>query len=83
MWVARKITDQLMQELKAAYADLDSQPYEDDPDRSAQALGRYDGLKRAYVLITGRDEQDVAHEVVGWYISTPEYQAAKQRYNQS
>jgi hypothetical protein len=78
----RAVARDLMRELKAAYADLDSQPYEDDPDRSAQALGRYDGLKRAYVLLTGRDAQDVAHEVVTWYIQTPEYQAAKARYGQ-
>jgi hypothetical protein len=77
----RAVAGDLMRELKAAYADLDSQPYEDDPDHSAQAIGRYDGLKRAYVLLTGRDAQDVAHEVVTWYIGTPEYEAAKAHYS--
>lgn len=80
MRTKRAIAQALMQELKAAYVELGSMPYEDDPDRSAQAIGRYDGLKRAYVLLTGRDEQDVAHEVVTWYVSTPEYQAAKEHY---
>jgi len=73
----RAVARDLMLELKAAYADLDAHAYEEDPDRSAQALGRYDGLKRAYVLLTGRD---VGHEVVTWYIGTPEYQAAKEHY---
>lgn len=71
------IARELMGELRAAYADLDARPYEADPDRAAQALGCYEGLKRAYVLLTGQPVADVAHEVVGWYIRTPEYQAAK------
>ena len=76
----RAVAKALMQELKAAYAEIDRVPrYEDDPDGIAQAVGRYDGLKRAYVLLTGRSEQDVAHEVVTWYVSTPEYEAAKDR----
>lgn len=80
MRTKRAVAQALMQEMKAAYVELDSVPYEDDPDRSAQAIGRYDGLKRAYVLLTGVSEQDVAHEVVGWYITTPQYQAAKEQY---
>jgi hypothetical protein len=75
----RAAANTLMAELKAAYAEIDRVPYEDDPDRSAQAIGRYDGLKRAYVLVSGRDAQDVSNEVVSWYIHTPEYQAAKAR----
>ena len=70
----------LMRELKAAYAAMDAEPYGSDPDRSAQAVGRYDGLKQAYVLLTGRDEGDVASEVVAWYIGTPEYQGVRERY---
>jgi hypothetical protein len=69
----------LMQELKAAYVEIDREPYEADPDRSAQAIGRYDGLKRAYILLTGRGQQDVANEVATWYVGTPEYQAVKER----
>lgn len=79
MITKRSAARQLMIELKAAYAELDAQSWEADPDRSAQAVGRYDGMKRAYVLLTGRREQDVAHEVVHWYIATPEYQASKDR----
>ena len=75
----RAVAGALKQELKAAYAEIDREPYEADPDRSAQAIGRYDGLKRAYVLLTGRSEQDVAMEVVTWYVGTPEYQATKDR----
>jgi hypothetical protein len=80
MRTKRAVARGLMRELKAAYADLDSAPYETDPDRSAQAIGRYVGLKRAYVLLTGRDKQDVSNEVVTWYVGTAEYQAAKQHY---
>lgn len=80
MKTRKTVARELLEQLKAAYADVDRVPYEDDPDRSAQATGRYDGLKRAYVLLTGRSPQDVATEVVQWYIRTPEYQAAKQRY---
>ena len=75
----RAVAKALMQELKDAYVDLDREPYEADPDRSAQAIGRYDGLKRAYLLLTGRSAQDVANEVVTWYVGTPEYQAVKDR----
>ena len=50
-------------------------------DRNAQAIGRYDGLKQAYVLLTGRHAQDVANEAVTWYVRTPEYQAAKAHYD--
>ena len=32
------------------------------------------------MTLTGRRVDDVAHEVVGWYIHTPEFQAAKQHY---
>jgi hypothetical protein len=80
MRTKRAVARSLMQELKAAYVDLDSTPYEDDPDRSAQAIGRYDGLKRAYILLTGRSALDVSNEVVTWYVGTPEYQAAKEHY---
>jgi hypothetical protein len=69
----------LMREMKAAYAEIDREPYEAGPDRSAQAIGRYDGLKRAYVLLTGRSVQDVSNEVVTWYVDTPEYRAVKER----
>ena len=79
MITKRSAARQLMTELKAAYAEIDAQPYEADPDRMAQAVGHYDGMRRAYVLLTGRREQDVAHEVVHWYIGTPEYQASKDR----
>jgi hypothetical protein len=76
----RAVARTLMLELKAAYAELDREPYEADPDRSSRLIGRYDGLKRAYVLLTGRREMDVSNEVVTWYVGTPEYQAAKQHY---
>jgi hypothetical protein len=79
MITKRSVARQLMTELKAAYAEIDAQPYEADSDRMAQAVGRYDGMKRAYVLLTGRSEQDVASEVVHWYIGTPEYRASKDR----
>ena len=75
----RKRRAALMAELKVAYTGIDAQPYKADPDRMAQAVGHYDGMRRAYVLLTGRREQDVAHEVVHWYIGTPEYQASKDR----
>ena len=80
MRTKRAVARDLMQELKAAYVALDAEPYEDDPDRAAQAIGRYDGLKRAYVLLTGCGAQDVSNEVVTWYVGTAEYQAAKQHY---
>lgn len=73
----RRLAARMMQELKAAYAEIDRVPYEDDPDRSAQAIGRYDGLKQAYMLVTGCSAQDVANEVVTWYVHTPEYEARK------
>jgi hypothetical protein len=79
----RAKTRQLMSEMKAAYAELNRTAYEDDPDESAQATGRYEGLKRACVLLTGQREQDVANEVVTWYIGTPEYRAAKERRDRS
>ena len=80
MRTKRAVARELMGLLKAAYVELDRQPYEADPDGCAQAIGRYDGLKQAYELLTGRSPQDVAGEVVSWYIKTPEYQAAKQHY---
>lgn len=52
MITKRTVTRQLMTELKAAYAAIDAQTYDADPDGCAQAIGRYDGLKRAYVLLT-------------------------------
>ena len=79
MITKRSAARQLMTELKTAYAAIDAQPYGADPDRMAQAVGRYDGMKRAYVLMTGRSEQDVAREVVSWYIRTPEWQARQAR----
>lgn len=79
MITKRSASRQLMTELKAAYAAIDACHGMADVDRSAQAIGHYDGMKRAYVLLTGRSEQDVAHEVVSWYIGTPEYQASKDR----
>ena len=81
MRTKRAVAKALMQELKGAYVELDREPYEADPDRNAQAIGRYDGLKQAYVLLTGRSDQDVASEVVTWYVRTPEYQAAKAHYD--
>jgi hypothetical protein len=83
MRTKRAVARQLMAELKAAYADLDRRPYEDDMDGSAQAIGRYDGLKQAYGLLTGRSPQDISNEVVTWYIHTPEYQAVKAREGRS
>jgi len=77
----RAIAAKVMELMKTAYADIDRVPYEDDPDKSAQAIGRYDGLKIAYELLTGRSPQDVANEVVGWYIHTPMYQEAKKHYD--
>ena len=80
MRTRKKIAASLMAELKTAYAAIDAQPpYFDDPAGNAEAIGVYDGLKRAYVLLTGRSQDDVAYEVVHWYIGTPEYQAAKER----
>jgi hypothetical protein len=81
MITKRKAARQLMAELKDAYAAIDiAQPHGDDWDEVSQATGRYDGLKRAYVILTGRSAADVASEVVGWYITTDEYQAAKKDY---
>ncbi len=73
------IAREVMELLKTAYVDIDRAPY--DEDRVAQAMGRYDGLKIAYELLTGRSPQDVANEVVGWYIHTPMYQEAKKHYD--
>lgn len=80
MKTRRALARQLMEEMKAAYVEIDRVPYEDDPDGSAQAIGRYDGLKRAYVLASGRSAQDIGSEVGAWYVSTPEYQEAKKAY---
>ena len=41
MITKRAAARKIMEALKAAYADLDARPYEEDPDRAAQALGRY------------------------------------------
>lgn len=76
----RRTAQVLLDELREAYADIDRVPYEDDPDRCSQAIGRYDGLKRAYVLLTGRGEQEVSMRVVTWYVQTTEYQQAKAQH---
>lgn len=79
MITKRRASKQLMTELKAAYRELNTiQPYGDDWDAVSQAAGRYDGLKLAYGILTGRSAIDIANEVVSWYIATPEYQASKQ-----
>lgn len=78
----RATARQLMAELKQAYAAIDTKPYEDDPDRMTQAVGYYDGLRRAYVLLTGRKAPDVAQEVVSWYVGTLAYKTARERYGQ-
>ncbi len=75
----RQVRKQLLAELKDAYRAVNTtQPVGDDWDEVSQAIGRYDGLKRAYILLTGRLAADVASEVVSWYIATPEYRASKQ-----
>jgi hypothetical protein len=77
----RAIARELMELVKAAYVAIDAtEPTGDDWDAVAQVIGRYDGLRQAYELLTGRSPQDVAAEVVSWYIETPEYQAAKANY---
>jgi hypothetical protein len=79
MRTKRAAAGHLMAELKTAYADIYREPYEADPDRAAQAVGYYDGLKRAYVIAFGRSKQDVSNEVVTWFVGTPEYLATKKR----
>lgn len=81
MRTKRGIARELMGLLRSAYVELDRQPYEADPDGNAQAIGRYDGLKQAYELLTGRSPEDIGNEVVDWYITTPAYQAAKAHYD--
>ena len=79
MITKRQVRKQLLAELKDAYRAVNTtQPVGDDWDEVSQAIGRYDGLKRAYILLTGRLAADVASEVVRWYIATPEYRASKQ-----
>jgi hypothetical protein len=81
MRTKRGVARELLPLVKAAYAAIDAtEPVGDDWDGVAQVIGRYDGLKQAYELLTGRSPQDVAAEVVSWYIETPEYQAAKANY---
>jgi hypothetical protein len=80
MITKRRAAARIMAMLKLAYAELDAIPLYEYDDRASQALGRYDGLKLAYIALTGRDDQDVAHEVVDWYVGTPEYQLAKRHY---
>lgn len=78
----RAVARELMSLLKAAFVEL-TRELGDDPDDCAQAIGRYDGLKQAYELLTGISPEDVASEVVSWYIGTPEYQAEKERQGRS
>lgn len=74
----RKIAAEMMKALKSAYADLNAtEPYGDDWDNVSQAVGRYDGLKTGYLILTGRSAIDVGNEVGGWYITTDAYQASK------
>lgn len=83
MITKRHARQRLMAEMKTAYAAIDATgPFvysdgREDWDEVSQAMGRYDGLKRAYIILTGHPAEDVAHEVVSWYITTPEYEARK------
>lgn len=82
MRTKRAIARELMELLKAAYVAIDAtQPTGDDWDAVSQAIGRYDGLRQAYEVLTGRSHQDVAGEVVSWYIHTPMYEEAKKHYD--
>lgn len=74
---ASRAADEIFSQMKQAYAEIDK-AYDDSS--ASLATGRYDGLKSAYLLLTGRDVVEVSQEVVGWYISTPEYQEAKKGY---
>jgi hypothetical protein len=75
----RQAKRQLMIKLKDAYKDMCTiEPIGDDYDAASQATGLYDGLKLAYIILTGRSAADVANEVTGWFITTPEYQASKE-----
>ena len=71
-----KTARELMLLVKAAYQALNEVPVNDE---ASQAIGRYDGLKQAYELLTGRSPQDVSNEVVHWYIHTDEYQASREQ----
>jgi hypothetical protein len=76
----RRVARQLMLLVKTAYQALNAIPVNDyDNDEASQAIGRYDGLKQAYELLTGRSPQDVSNEVVHWYIHTDEYQASREQ----
>jgi hypothetical protein len=76
----RAVARQLLGLVKNAYADIDrAQPHGDDWSKVSEAIGRYDGLKQAYMLLTGREDWDVSYEVTNWYIHTPQYQELKAR----
>jgi hypothetical protein len=71
-----------MEMLKGAYAEAAAtQPHGDDWDAVSQAYGRYDGLKIAYELLTGRSPQDISNEVTTWYIHTPAWAEEKKHYD--
>jgi hypothetical protein len=76
----RAYARKLMEQLKNAYAEkARAEPHGDDWGAVSQAIGRYEGLKQAYMLLTGREDWDVSYEVTNWYIHTPQYQELKAR----
>lgn len=80
MKTKRTIARQMMAAMKDAYAEIDTtEPVGDDWNNVSQAVGRYDGLRQAYIILTDCTAQDVANEVVGWYITTDAYQASREK----
>ena len=79
MTTTSKAAKAIWRELKTAYAQIDIAAAEcerrgyGDYDQMSQAMGRYDGLKLAYSVITGLDQPTVASKVVHWYINSKHY----------